>query len=94
MANKISLILGAVVLFAIMKMMSGPKLPKGVKPLPSHPGTMHQPPFLTAALTRSRSPMGWTILGCARRRHCERMVLRRASQEIRPNLRESENSQR
>ena len=89
MANKISLILGAVVIFAIMKMMSGPKLPKGVKPLPSHPGMMHPPPFLAAALTRSRPPMGWPVLGCARRRHRERMALRRASQEIRPDLRES-----
>ena len=38
MANRITLILGLVVLAAIAKMMSGPKLPKGVKPLPEHWG--------------------------------------------------------
>lgn len=39
MANKITIILGLVVIAAITKAFSGPKLPKGVKPLPEHPGT-------------------------------------------------------
>jgi hypothetical protein len=39
MANKITIILGLVVIAAIYKATSGPKLPKGVKPLPEHPGT-------------------------------------------------------
>lgn len=34
LANRVTVILGLVVLFAILKVASGPKLPKGVKPLP------------------------------------------------------------